>query len=275
MFNVYSIENQNFYLNNSIVSGIQSLDVSYNNNIDSSLAIQDSNSNYFISNPIAANLNIEYLLSEKDRFISFITGNSFEGKVEYGNKFFTFSSGYLTNYSLNYKLGQYPNVNIKGIIFGELGNNFGVFEYIPNKLNNFTIADNCYADLNLNEINSNRLESFSIEVETVREPVYTIGNYLPDDVIIRYPIDINLNLNFSISEYNQQKVTNIFTGITSYPAIIKIKKYNSNIDLLTLNLSGIINNQSAINYSLNDDAKLTINLKTQILNNNLNLDFFT
>jgi len=275
MFNVYSIENQNFYLNNSIISGVQGVNISYNNNVDSSLAVNDSNSNYFVSNPIVANLDIDYLLSQKDRFINFITGDLFEGKVEYGNKFLTFSSGYLTNYSLNYRLGEYPIVNTKNIIFGELGNTSGVFSYIPNRLNNFTLGDSCYAEISLNEVNSNRLESFSIEIEVPREPVYTIGNYLPDNVIIKYPIYINMDLNFSMSEYNQEKVSNIFTGIKSYPANIKIKEYNSNSNLLVLNLSGLVNDQSSINYTLNNDAKLNLNLKTQILNNNINLDFLT
>lgn len=275
MFNVYSIENQNFYLNNSIISGVQGLDISYNNNINSSLAVEDSNFNYFISSPVVADLNIEYLLSQKDGFINFITGDFFEGKIEYGSKFFTFSSGYLTNYSLNYRLGEYPKVNARSVIFGELGNTSGIFNYSPKRLDNFIIGDNYYAELNLNEVNSNRLESFSIEIEIPREPVYTIGNYLPDNVIIKYPININMDLNFSMSEYDQEKVTNIFTGIRSSLTNIKIKEYNSNSNLLLLNLSGLVNDQSSINYSLNNDAKLNLNLKTQILNNNINLDFLT
>jgi hypothetical protein len=49
MFNVYSIENQNFYLNDSLISGVQGLGVSYDNNINPSLVINDPNLNYFVN----------------------------------------------------------------------------------------------------------------------------------------------------------------------------------------------------------------------------------
>jgi len=272
MFNVYSIENQNFYLNNSIISGIQNVQVSYNNNIGTSLAISDGNLNYFISKPIAANLSLDYLLTRNDPLIGYVTGDAFSGKIEYGNKFFTFSSGYLTNYSINYRLGEYPRVNIRALILGELGNTSGTFSYTPFRLNNFIPADNYYVDLNLNEANNNRLESLDLGIEVSREPVYTINNYLPDEVIIKYPININLNFNFSMSEYNQERITNIFNQIATGPLSIGFKDYNTSRDLLKFNFSKLTQTSRDLNYSLDNDAKLNINLTTQITNNaNINI----
>lgn len=265
MFNVYSIENQNFYLNNSIISGIQSLSISYDNNIDPSLAISDPNINYFVSRPTVANLDLNYILSTNDQFINYTGSNSFSGRLEYGNNYFTFSSGYLTNYSLNYRLGEYPQINIRGLVLGELGNTSGLFSYQPKLLNDFQAADNYYVDLNLDEANFNRLESFGINVDIPRESIYTIGNYLPDNVIIKYPISINLNFEFSMSQYNQQRVTNIFTGIISKDLSLSFRRYNSNEKLLTFNLSNLVNSQTQLNYSINDDAKLTLNFNTFIL----------
>lgn len=265
MFNVYSVENQNFYLNNSIVSGIQELNISYDENIEPSLYIDDSNKNYFISKPISADLGLNYILGSFDRFISFTGSSPFSGRIEYGNNFFTFSSGYLTNYSINYRLGQYPVVNIKSLIFGELGNTSGIFSYKPSNLNNFKPADNYYVDLNLNEINFNRLEAFNLDIEIPREPVYTIGNYLPDEVIIKYPISINLNLELSMSQYNQEKVTNIFTGLNQRNISLSFKEYNSEQKILSFNLPDFVNSQRDLTYNINDDAKLKLNLNTYIL----------
>ena len=86
MFNVYSIENQNFYLNDSLISGVQGLGVSYQNNINTSLAIDSSDLNYFVSQPIIANVDLNYLLSSNDRFINYTGSSPFSGKIEYGNK---------------------------------------------------------------------------------------------------------------------------------------------------------------------------------------------
>lgn len=265
MFNVYSIENQNFYLNNSLISGIQNLNISYEDNIEPSLAIDDSSQNYFISKPVVADLNLDYILSSSDRFINYTGSLPFSGRIEYGNNFFTFSSGYLTNYSINYRLGEYPVVNTRSIILGELGNTSGLFTVSPALLNNFIAPDNYYVDLNLNESNLNRLESFGINIDVPREPVYTIGNYLPDDVIIKYPISINLNFEFSISQYNQERVTNLFTGITQRNLNLSFRRYGVNNPLLTFNLSNLIDSQTQLKYSINDDAKLTLNLNTYIL----------
>jgi hypothetical protein len=268
MFNVYSIENQNFYLNNSIVSGIQAIDLSYSSNIEPSLSINETNQNYFISKPIIANFNLDYIPADTDRFIFYTGANFFFGKLEYANKFFEFSSGYLTNYSLNFALGAYPRSNVRGLILGELGNRSGLFSYRPGNLNRFVPLDNHYADLNIGELFSNRLESFGLNIDVPREAVYTIGNYLPDEVIIKYPISISLNLQFSMSEYDQQKITNLFTGITERSINLSLKEYASNKNILNFNLSNFINSDTMLNYSISDDAKLNLNLNTYILSGN-------
>jgi hypothetical protein len=265
MFNVYSIENQNFYLNDSLISGVQSLGVSYDNNINPSIAINDPNLNYLVGKPIVGSIDLNYLLSSNDRFINYTGSSSFSGKVEYGNNYFTFSSGYLTNYSLGYNFGQYPQINIKSLILGEIGNTSGTFSYTPKILNNFDIGDNCYVDLNLDEANFNRLEGFNINIDIPREAVYTIGNYLPTNVLIKYPISISLNFEFSMSNYNQQKVTNILTGITKRNLNLSFRKYNTATSILSFNLSNLINNQTQLNYGISDDAKLNLNFQTYIL----------
>lgn len=265
MFNVYSIENQNFYLNNSIISGIQNLDISYENNIQPSLAIADSNLNYFASNPVIGNLNLSYILSSNDRFISYTGSDYFNGKIEYGTKYFNFSSGYLTNYNLNYRLGEYPLISVASLILGEIGNISGISSYEPQALNNFNPGDNCYVDLDLDSANFNRLEAFNISINIPREPIYTIGNYLPDNVIIKYPVNISLNFEFSMSDYNQEKVTNIFTGIINKNLALSFKKYNTDEKILTFNLSNLINSDTELSYNIQDDAKLSMNFQTYIL----------
>jgi len=265
MFNVYSIENQNFYLNDSLVSGVQSLDINYNNNINPSLAINDPNINYLVTSPVVANLDLNYILSSNDNFISYTGSRPFSGKVEYGNNYFTFSSGYLTNYSISYSFGEYPIVSVKNLILGELGNRSGVFNYTPKILNNFNVADNCYVDLNLKEANENRLQNFQLNIDIPRQAVYTVGNYLPDNVIIKYPISVSLNFQFSMSNYNQEKITNILTGISQRNLNLSFRKYNTNDSILSFNLSNLINSQTQLNYGISDDAKLNLSFQTYIL----------
>ena len=73
-----------------------------------------------------------------------------------------------------------------------------------------------------------------------------------------------------MSEYDQEKVTNIFNNLKERNLILSFKKYQTNESLLTFNLSGLINSQTELKYNINDDTKLTLNLNTYILSGALN-----
>ena len=68
-----------------------------------------------------------------------------------------------------------------------------------------------------------------------------------------------------MSNYNQEKVTNILTGITKRNLNLSFRKYNTSSSILSFNLSNLINNQTQLNYGISDDAKLNLNFQTYIL----------
>lgn len=265
MFKVYTLENQNFYLNDSLISGLQSLSISNNNNINGSFSVNDASKNYYISGPIVSNIELEYVLSSYDRFITYTGDNYFSGMIQYGDNFFSFSSGFLTNYSINYKLNEYPKANISLVVFGELSNTSGINSNQAKNPNEFIVSDNCYIDLDLEEAEKNRLESFSININVQRQPNYTVNSYLPEYVLIKYPIIIDTNFGFSISEYVPEKVTKVFNNLSERDLNISFREYNKNESLLTFNIKDLINAESQMNYSLTDDAKLNLKYTTYIV----------
>lgn len=265
MFKVYTLENQNFYLNDSLISGLQSLSISNNNNINGSFSVNDESKNYYVSGPIASNLELEYILSSSDRFIMYTGDTYFSGKIQYGDNFFSFSSGFLTNYSINYKLNEYPKANVSLIVFGELSNTSGINNNQPENINEFIVGDNCYIDLNLDEAEKNRLESLNINISVPRQPNYTINSYLPEYVLIKYPIVIDTNFGFSISEYVPEKVTKIFNNLPKKDLDVSFREYNKNESLLSFNIKDLINAESQMTYSLTDDAKLNLKYTTYVV----------
>jgi hypothetical protein len=257
MFNVYSIENQNFYLNDSLVSGVKSFNVGVDFKISPQISINNS-INYTKDGLPVAQFDLSYILSDTDRFLQYTGLNSFSGKVEYGDKYVTFTDGYLTNYSLNYKLGEYPTVDIKGIIFNWTASQI-TFNPKPVNLNTFNVGDPCFIDTNLGVFTSNRVQSFGINIDVSRIPNYTIGNYLPDNVYIQYPIKQEMSTDASAS--NSIFISNTTSlpnsgYISSTSEYISIKKYQSNLNLATFNFSHVNSN---INSSLSSDSEATFN----------------
>jgi hypothetical protein len=256
MFNVYSIENQNFYLNDSLVSGIKSFNIGLDLKIAPKISIGDS-VDYTKDGLPVAQFDLSYVLSDRDRFLSYTGIDSFSGKVEYGDKYVTFTSGYLTNYSLSYRLGAYPTVDIKGIIFDWPASQIS-FTPNPVNLNTFNVGDPCFIDTNIAIVTSNRLQSFGINIDVNRIPNYTIGNYLPDTVYIQYPIKQEVNLDFSASNniYTHSNASSLpssgYIAPTSH--YISIKKYQSDSDLAKFNFVYVASN---INSSLSSDSEAT------------------
>jgi hypothetical protein len=257
MFNVYTIENQNFYLNDSLVSGIKNFDVGIDFRVNPQISINDS-INYTKNGLPVAQFSLSYILSDRDRFLQYTGINSFSGKVEYGDKYVTFTDGYLTNYSLNYRLGEYPTVDIKGVIFNWPASQIS-FSPKPVNLNTFNVGDPCFIDSNLGIFNINRVQSFGISIDVSRITNYTIGNYLPDYVYIQYPIKQELTTDASAS--NSLFISNL-TNLPNSGYInpsnryISIKKYKSDLNLVTFNLPHVDSN---INSSLSADSEAKYN----------------
>lgn len=259
MFNVYSIENQNFYLNDSLVSGVKSFNVGIDLKVAPQISINDS-IKYTKNGLPVAQFNLSYILSDTDRFLPYTGINSFSGKIEYGDKYVTFTDGYLTNYSLNYKLGEYPTVDIRGVIFNWPASQIS-FTPKPINLNTFNVGDPCFIDTNIAIVATNRFESFGINIDVNRIPNYTIGNYLPDTVYIQYPIKQEVNIDFSASTnlYYSNTLSLPSSGyISPMSQYMSIKRYQSDLNLATFNFVYVNSN---INSSLSSDneAKFSFN----------------
>jgi len=263
MFNVYSIENQNFYLNDSLVSGIKSFNVGVDFKIIPQISI-DNSINYTKNGLPVAQFDLSYILSDTDRFLTYTGISSFSGKIEYGDKYVTFIDGYLTHYSLNYKLGEYPTVNIKGVILNWPVSQIS-FTPKPVNLNTFNVGDPCFIDTNIPIFSNNRVQSFGINIDVSRIPSYTIGNYLPDNVYIQYPIKQEMSTDASASNAlfisNTSNLPN--SGyISPTSQYISIKKYQSDLNLITFNLPNNITTNW--NSTLNNDNEAKYNF-TKVL----------
>lgn len=266
MLQTSSVENQKFYINQNFISGIQSLSLNYDTNINPSFYIQDTGMNYFISQPIIANFSINYIPGEVEPFIDY-TGNSFfTGKVEYANKSFQFSSGYIDNYSISAEINRPVEVSVQGKVYGilafatGLNSSSGSLNYSLNPINY------CYLDINLNEANLNRLNSCSINYNSRKIPNYTIGSFLPDEIIQEYPIEISTNINFEISEEILKNPTGLFSNLELINLTVNFKNINNNSTVKTFNISNSALSNKNYSLNTNDNGTFSLNYRGYINN---------
>lgn len=257
MFNVYSIENQNFYLNDSLVSGIKSFNVGIDLKIVPEISI-DNSINYTKNGLPVAEFDLSYVLSDTDRFLQYTGANSFSGKIEYGGKYVTFTDGYLTNYSLSYRLGEYPTVDIKGVIFNYPASEL-TFAPNPVNLNTFNVGDPCFIDHAFGIFEGNRIQSFTVNIDVNRITNYTIGNYLPDTVYIQYPIKQDMLFETSASttlfQSNIVNLPNLNYITPDGSQYVSIKKYQSNSTLVKFDFLTNIRTNTSSTLSSDNEAK--------------------
>lgn len=261
-----SIENQKFYLNDNFISGIQSFSLSYDANINPSFAISDTGLNYFISQPIITNFALNYIPGDQEPFSSYTGLSFFTGKLEYSNKYLYFSSGYIENYNISAQLDRPVEVSVQGKIYGMLAYNTGLDTSSGSLNYGINPINYCYLDLNLNEVNLDRLNSCTVNYSSRKIPKYNIGEFLPFEVIQEYPIDINNNINFEISEDMINNPTGLFANLQQKDIQISFKNINNNSIVKNFTINNAILANKDYNFALNDNASYSLNYKSYINN---------
>lgn len=261
-----SIENQKFYLNETFISGIQSFSLNYDTNINPSFAISDTGLNYFVSQPIISNFTLNYIPGDQEPFSSYTGLSFFTGKLEYSNKYLYFSSGYIENYNISAQLDRPVEVSVQGKIYGMLAYNTGLDTSSGSLNYGINPINYCYLDLNLNEVNLDRLNSCTVNYSSKKIPKYNIGEFLPFEVIQEYPIEINNNINFEISEDMINNPTGLFANLNEKGIQISFKNINNNSIIKNFTINNAILSNKDYNFVINDNATYSLSYKSYINN---------
>jgi len=107
-----------FFLNNSTISGILSVDGGYSINYAPIKTIGVGYSKQVIAEVPVANFSINKYLLYNEPFLDFTGENqnrnakAFKGSLNYNNKKFGFLSGYLNSFGLSCSVGQIPTTTL-------------------------------------------------------------------------------------------------------------------------------------------------------------------
>lgn len=125
-------------------------------------------------------------------------------------------SGYLNTYSAKYSIGQIPQIDVSmrfvdngGSIDANRAGTHASSQLTSITVNNnynytgsYLIPNGDSIQLYLDEITTNRVLNYDININVNRKPIYNIGSKKPKRVDIIYPIEVNCQFGFEMSEYN-------------------------------------------------------------------------
>ena len=248
-------EAEKLTINGSGIQGIQSLTASY-----SSVAVPASNLGinsiqYYPQGPQQANLEVNTLLTHflpeinefsayesRDPLQNFTGTLPFSGVVDHGSKQFYFTEGYLETYSVNCGIGEIPQASMSSVIYGNFGTGAKFNSWAESSATSPSLNITSYGamEINLDTFTTNRVKSFDVNIATPRLPLYAIGNDEPTGVIAGSPVEVNVNFELDVDDYEIKSMRLNPDETVFKNTVITLKKNNSHDILLRYDFENML-----------------------------------
>lgn len=268
-------QNLDFYLNQRLIHGVQDIRASCSAPIEHVKFLGMNSSFYTPEGSRTSSLSITSLLTSHNEFLS-CSGESgnfgFITKKDNpsNNILFGFESGYLSSYTCSAQIGQIPTVAANFEIFrdagvisdtiGALGASSAIFNpnLTPSLVNTNTI------DISIGDFSTNRVNSFTLTLNILRDPQYYLGATSPFSVRSVYPIEISCEFSIVMDDYSIQKMSDFAYNIKRNDNFyIKAKDFNGNSVNFDFSnsLCYFIDFSEDASFSVNSPASATIRYK--------------
>ena len=259
LFNSHRLDKRNarVYLNDEILSGAQNFNASFASN-QTNVKFLGMQQQEIVERPIGpqvGTVNIGCLVVNNDQLIKYtgeagLNGYVLENSDASGN--YSFTSGFLTSYQSRAVIDSIPEINATFSVVGNMGRiGSGDSKVLSdltanaaniNNTGTYKIVDAGNIDISLDDFNTNRVQSYELNINVDRNSFYTLGSRDPKYVKINYPIEVNLSFDVEVDKYEFQQM--------------KHSPYKEKIKDITLNLKQYQTKQSVISYAFSD-MKLT------------------
>ena len=196
---------------------------------------------------------------------NFTGDNAFSGVVDYGSQKFIFTEGYMETFSCSCGIGEIPEINTSSIIYGEFGTGDLVDLPADNYPSSLNIPSYSSMEVNLDEFNTNRMTSFSVDIATPRIPIYALDSDKPTNVIAGTPVEVNVNFSLDVDDYEIKNMRFVPDQTVFENTTLTLKKNNSDITLLTYSFDNMLLTSESFQGSTDSNAVVNFNLRSFIL----------
>jgi hypothetical protein len=269
-------EAEKLTINGTGIQGVQSMSAQYSSVAASPLLnLGIDTVRYAPEGPQTARLEVNTILTNVlpagtagslDVMQNFTGDLPFSGVIDYGDKQLYFTDAYLETYGVSCSVGEIPNSVTTSIIYGGFGT--GQFpawaqSSVTNPALNITSYNSM--EINLDEFKTNRVSSFSVEVATPRVPIYTVGLDIPTGVIAGTPVEVNVNFNLEIDDYEIKNMRFVPDETIFRNTTITLNKNNSTTPLLEYSFDNMLLTSESFSAGQDSNAGVNFNLRTFIL----------
>ena len=270
---------QNFYVNGTGLSGVQSINGTYGVTERPITVLGYGHVDNTLDGPLEGSFSIDRTLINEDTLLN-LTGDNrpFSGVISYNTYgsvhtgSFGFHSGYLTSYSLSCEVGDLPSVRTDIAVYGDLGRGLlsasesagagsaSLSDKSIDPPNQGTISITC------DELNtaSNRITSISHQIDCNRQAVYALATSASDtkaqypvQVDLMYPLEQTTTLTLEIDDYETKNLYDYLTGVYTGNVNIDIDG-NNGTDLVDFDLKNA--RMITESFSSSVDGVATVNM---------------
>jgi len=188
---------QLFFINGQKLSGVSSLSLGYTNPLENSPVLGNAGFGFAMNGPVEGVVEFSRSLVYQDPILNFTGDSSFSGNFSYGNRAYSFESGYLTNYSVSCGVGDVPQVNARVSVWCGLTSGQSVSsEQVDDGL---FIPSPKSISISGMDFDSNRVRSFNYSIDISRQPIYSLeGGKKAQAVNFISPINFSASVEMEI-----------------------------------------------------------------------------
>lgn len=202
----------NINIAGSELSGISSVDFSYSNTANILKPLGSKKGLTTVGGGTQQKVSISRHLIYDDPVLDYTGASSMTGNIRYNNSSYSFSSGYLTNYSVNCAVGSVPKVNASLIVLDELTSSSQESSEVGSSISNIYIPSQGSISITCDNSTTNRVIGFDYSITANRKPHFSIGQESAVDIELMPPLEYAVQVQIEVDESQPQNAFNFLTN---------------------------------------------------------------
>jgi len=229
--------NQSFVVNGYQLSGVDNVQINHSSPLENALVL-GTDFGFNLNNPFTAEVSMDRSLLYIDPMLSFTGDSSFSGSFLYNGQNYSFTSGFLNRYSIDCSVGDIPKISCSISIYGELKQTFDTPTIISHP--SIFIPSPRSISVSGDDTNTNRVKSFSYELNINRQPIYSLDSAKDiDDVIFIPPINVSASLVIDAYDFTPDNYKDFLSSTDKKTFNVIVNDRASSTELINLNVPNI------------------------------------